>query len=591
MCEAARAELDAGREDSAAWQRLLDHLDNDGRSADRCSSPRCSARRDQWLRHVIVGDAAALRARLEQALGAEIDAAGSTPSRRCCRGCNAADARPRALRRRNISREPMQRIHSPPGAQARRAAGYKLRESLDHWQLDRRLAARRRTGISTPASTLRRAFHPRARARGRQRPRRDAHKQAMIAACCAAWRRCRSLAAALHGVRRTAAAALRRRRPGASSRRCSRCYRAPRRGCSSSSREARAIDFIEATARSRCAPWVSPTRRPTCCCDWTCASNTCSSTNFRTRRCRSTSSSSVWSPAGPRVTAGRLFVVGDPMQSVYGFREAEVGLYLDAQRQRRLGEVALEPLVLQCNFRSQCDLVGWVNRVFRAGDRRIAAPDRSASSSRSAPPPQCCRQSLRPPLRSKLAPPTPMKQRRWSPIFGRRWPTCAEVAILVRKRGDLAEILPALRGAGIPFAAVDLDRMADRQTILDLASLTHALIQPDDRLAWLAVLRAPWCGLTLPDVFALDGAAGGRSLCEAIVAHQAPAQVVPASMSADGAHRLQRLAAAIAPAVARSRPHAARCGRPRGLARPRRTGLRRGAERSGGCRAIFHTAG
>jgi ATP-dependent exoDNAse (exonuclease V) beta subunit len=123
----------------------------------------------------------------------------------------------------------------------------------------------------------------------------------------------------------------------------------------------------------------------------------------------------------------------------------------------------------------------------------------------------------------------------------------AEVAILVRKRGDLAAILPALRGAGIPFAAVDLDRMVDRQTILDLASLAHALIQPDDRLAWLAVLRAPWCGLTLPDVFALDAAAAGGSLCEAIAAHP---HVCPAGMSAEGGHRLQRLAASIAPAVA-----------------------------------------
>ena len=95
-----------------------------------------------------------------------------------------------------------------------------------------------------------------------------------------------------------------------------------------------------------------------------------------------------WTPGDGRT----LFVVGDPMQSVYGFREAEVGLYLDAQRQRRLGEVALEPLVLQCNFRSQCDLVGWVNRVFAQIDRRIAASDRRRSS-RFAPPTRCCRQT------------------------------------------------------------------------------------------------------------------------------------------------------------------------------------------------------
>ncbi len=68
---AARAELDAGKEDSEAWQRLLDYLDNDG---DRLAMliAEMLGRRDQWLRHVIVGDAIALRARLEHALGAEI---------------------------------------------------------------------------------------------------------------------------------------------------------------------------------------------------------------------------------------------------------------------------------------------------------------------------------------------------------------------------------------------------------------------------------------------------------------------------------------------------------------------------------------
>jgi hypothetical protein len=40
------------------------------------------------------------------------------------------------------------------------------------------------------------------------------------------------------------------------------------------------------------------------------------------------------------------------------------------------------------------------------------------------------------------------------------------------------KILPALREAGIAYAAVELDALAERQAILDLVSLTHALVQP-----------------------------------------------------------------------------------------------------------------
>ena len=68
--------------------------------------------------------------------------------------------------------------------------------------------------------------------------------------------------------------------------------------------------------------------------------------------------------AGWQVNDGRtLFVVGDPMQSIYRFRQAEVGLYLKA-RHHGVGSVKLEPLTLSVNFRSQAGVVEWVNETF-----------------------------------------------------------------------------------------------------------------------------------------------------------------------------------------------------------------------------------
>jgi ATP-dependent exoDNAse (exonuclease V) beta subunit len=114
----------------------------------------------------------------------------------------------------------------------------------------------------------------------------------------------------------------------------------------------------------------------------------------------------------------------------------------------------------------------------------------------------------------------------------------ASVAILVQARSHLTAILPALGRAGVPIQAVALDPLDRRPGVLDVLSLTRALLYPGDRIAWLSVLRAPWCGLGLGDLEAL--AAHGGTLWEALGDPEALA-----GLSAAGRLRAARVRAAL----------------------------------------------
>jgi ATP-dependent exoDNAse (exonuclease V) beta subunit len=81
-----------------------------------------------------------------------------------------------------------------------------------------------------------------------------------------------------------------------------------------------------------------------------------------------------------------------------------------------------------------------------------------------------------------------------------------KIAVLVRSRNLLSDIVTELKTAAIPYRAVDIEALGERQEVLDLFALTRALLHPADRVAWLAVLRAPWCGLGLAELHLLAGA-------------------------------------------------------------------------------------
>ncbi len=197
-----------------------------------------------------------------------------------------------------------------------------------------------------------------------------------------------------------------------------------------------------------------------------------------------------------------LFLVGDPMQSIYRFREAEVGLFLRARREG-IGPVALEALTLSANFRSRAGIVDWVNAAF--GRIMPPADDVRSGAVRYSP--------SRPihPAQGEAVTVHPFRDgddaalgREVTAIVAQSHP--ASVAILVRSRSHLLEVLPRLREAGLAFRAIEIEPLGDRPVAQDLLALTRALSHLADRTAWLAVLRAPWCGLRLADLTTLCGA-------------------------------------------------------------------------------------
>ena len=217
-----------------------------------------------------------------------------------------------------------------------------------------------------------------------------------------------------------------------------------------------------------------------------------------------------------RLTAGwsaqdghSLFLVGDPMQSIYRFRDAEVGMFLRTWEQQRLGQTPVQRLSLKTNFRSDPALVEWVNQAFaqmlpaRSDPLRGAVGFSPATAAR--PPALGSGVFIHPLIARNDAQEAQLALAQIRQI--RAVADAGDIAILVRARAQLHALCAALAGAGLAFRAVEIERLQTRPTIQDLLALTRALLHPADRVAWLAVLRAPWCGLSLADLLALVGEA------------------------------------------------------------------------------------
>lgn len=201
-----------------------------------------------------------------------------------------------------------------------------------------------------------------------------------------------------------------------------------------------------------------------------------------------------WEPGDGRT----LFVVGDPMQSIYQFREAEVGLFLRA-RDNGIGRVRLEPLQLVRNFRSVPELIEWSNETFAAifpphDDLRASAVSFTPSIAARDPSGEFAVELRLFETGDADSEASSVAQRIHEL---RTQDPSASAAVLVASRMHAVPVMAALQSEGIPVIGVELVPLRDLPIVRDLVALLHALHHLGDRTSWLTVLRAPWCGVTL----------------------------------------------------------------------------------------------
>ena len=240
-----------------------------------------------------------------------------------------------------------------------------------------------------------------------------------------------------------------------------------------------------------------------------------------------------------------LFCVGDPMQSIYRFRKANVSLFINAAR-HGIGDIHLQRLQLYRNNRASPQLVGWLNQTFPALFAKFDDENQGAIQ---------YRQSIGDANKHaddsgvevhaiiKQDDTDAAKQAEAEAVIAiiereRAAKPNASIAVLVSAKAHLRPLVSQLRRthAHIKFQAVEIEALAGRQIVQDLLSLTHALHHRADRVHWLSVLRAPWCGLSLHDLHALAGANHHATIWQLM-----QNEVIVQTLSADGQTRLQHV--------------------------------------------------
>ena len=245
-----------------------------------------------------------------------------------------------------------------------------------------------------------------------------------------------------------------------------------------------------------------------------------------------------WTPEAQKT----IFCVGDPMQSIYKFREADVSIFIEAKK-NGFNTIPLETIQLRDNYRSSSIIVNEINQIFE----NILPKEDSIQEGAV---------SYKPFVSAKKEHDSNVSEFKFHALTFTEstdidteeakyvcnlidtFPENEKIAILTRSRSHLSELINYIRKfkPTLKFNAVEIDALDKHQSIQDILSLSYAMLDLNDRIHWLAILRAPWCGIMLNDLALLFQNDHTSTVWEIIQDEKKMSEISP-----DGRRRIRRL--------------------------------------------------
>ena len=228
---------------------------------------------------------------------------------------------------------------------------------------------------------------------------------------------------------------------------------------------------------------------------------------------------------------GALFIVGDPKQSIYRFRRADIATYAVVKRliQAQHGKV----LMLTTNFRSVANLCGWANATFttrfpaagtpeqaafapfssiRAEDRDYGGVFRLETVSDHANTAMAILSHadlVADWVRGALDGKWKITEQDKKGTTKERVPQPGDFLVLLRYTKHLSVYARALELRGIPFEVSGADAFAESDELFHVLTCAKAVVDPDDPVTLVHFLRGPLCGID-DEALYLFKTSGGR---------------------------------------------------------------------------------